>query len=89
MKLFMTKAEESIKQGNVTVARAFYTRAAEKGWAPAAIALAGTYDPNELNELNLVGGIQPDASLAEKWYKRAIELGAPEAQDKLQRLNAR
>jgi hypothetical protein len=89
MNLFMKKAEESIQQGNVTVARAFYTRAAEKGWAPAAVALAGTYDPNELGKLNLVGGIQPDTSLAQKWYKRAIELGAPEAQDKLQRLGAR
>jgi len=86
---FMERGDSSFAAGNVTVARLFYQRGAELGWGPAALALAGTYDPNELENHTVVGGVQGDPALARKWYERARELGAPEAAERLQRLGAR
>ena len=85
----MERGDAGFAAGNVTVARLFYQRAAELGWGPAALALAGTYDPNELAQHTVLGGIQGDAALAVKWYERARELGAAEAAARLQRLGAR
>jgi TPR repeat protein len=56
--------------------------------AQAALALASTYDPDELDRL-LVVGIKPDQDLARRWYERATELGAPEAERRLKRLGAK
>lgn len=82
----MQKGDEAMVAGNVTVARLFYTRAAEIGLAQGALALAGTYDANELARWRVIGGINPDKDLARKWYERARELGATEAADRLARL---
>ncbi len=87
--LFMRKGEENLRVGNVVVARLFFTRAATAGWAPGAFALASTYDPAELQRLAVAGGINSDTALARKWYKRADELGAIEARDRLRRLRSR
>jgi hypothetical protein len=85
----MEKGDKSLASGNVTVARLCYQNAVEIGWAPAAIALGGTYDPAELQQLNVVGGLQPDLQLAKKWYTVAQELGAGDAGKRLQRLGAK
>jgi hypothetical protein len=82
----MQKGDEAMVAGNVTIARLFYTRAAEIGLAQGALALAGTYDANELARWKVIGGINPDKDLARKWYERARELGATEAADRLARL---
>ena len=86
---FMERGDRSLADGNVTVARLFYERAAELKWGPAALALAATYDPEELSRMNIIGGVEPDPELARKWYERARELGAAEAVERLQRLGAR
>ena len=85
----MERGDTSFAAGNVTVARLFYQRAADLGWAPAALALAGTFDPNELARHVVVGGIQGDPAMARKWYERARALGASEATERLQRLGSR
>ena len=85
----MERGDLSLANGNVTVARLFYQQAAELDWGPAALALAMTYDPNELNRWNVIGGIEPDLEEARKWYERARELGAIEAVERLHRLGAR
>jgi hypothetical protein len=85
MKL-VQKGEESMQTGNVTVARLFYRRAADSGLALGALKLAGTYDATELSQMKVIGGVQPDPEQAKKWYKRAIELGAAEAPERLHRL---
>lgn len=87
--LFMRKGEENLHAGNIVVARLFFTRAATAGWAPGAFALARTYDPAELKRIAIAGGINSDPALARKWYKRADELGAIEARDRLRRLRNR
>lgn len=86
---YMERGDESLGNGNVTIARLFYERAAGLDWGPAALALAATYDPNELDRMGVVGGVEPDLEEARRWYERARALGAAEANERLQRLGAR
>ncbi len=89
VEMFMAKATENLKNGNVYVARLFYKRAVNLGWPPAALALGSTYDAAELEAMAPVGGIQPDPELATQWYEKARDLGAPEAESRLSRLRLR
>jgi hypothetical protein len=89
VEMLMSKGEENVKGGQVNVARLFYKRAADMGWAPGAMALAGTYDAAELERIGTLGGVQPDAKLAKQWYEKARDLGAAEAQKRLSILGAR
>jgi TPR repeat protein len=75
--------------GNVEAARLFYERAADAGLAQGALALAATFDPDELVRRQVVGGLRPDPAAAKRWYERARELGADEADEPLRRLSAR
>jgi hypothetical protein len=77
--------ERYLAQGKVGGARLFFRQAADAGDARAAMRLAATYDPAELSILK-VQGIAPDALEARKWYERARELGATEAEELLARL---
>jgi hypothetical protein len=86
---FVQKGDENLRAGHITAARLFYQRAAEIGWGPGALALAATYDPNELSRWKVVGGVQADVATARKWYEKARDLGASEAADRLRRLGAR
>jgi hypothetical protein len=81
------KGIEQLERGNVFAARKFFERAVEGGLAQSAVALAGTYDPDELAKMKVVG-MQPNVEEARKWYERARELGAFEATERLRRLGA-
>jgi hypothetical protein len=81
----LARGEASLANGNVEIARQFLLRAAEAGLAAAALRLGATYDPAELGRLQ-AQGVVPDPALARKWYERARELGAPEANERLVRL---
>jgi hypothetical protein len=81
----LERGKESVRIGNILHARQFYQRAAEKGLAEAALALAATYDPGELSQMKVVG-VTPDAELARKWYEKAKQLGSPEAAARLSAL---
>jgi TPR repeat protein len=83
-----TMGLEQLQRGNVFAARKFFERAAEAGLAQGAVAAAGTYDPDELAKLRVVG-LQPDVEAARKWYEKARELGAVEAGERLRRLGSR
>jgi len=82
---FVDQGEGYLRQGNIAGARLLFRRAAEAGYAPAAIRLGATYDPAELDRLQ-VQGVPADRAEARKWYERARELGAPEAAERLARL---
>lgn len=84
---FITRGEQEIEKGQVAVARNFFLRAAQAGLARGALLLAATYDPRELARWG-VQGVQPNLQEARKWYERARELGAPEAEERLARLGA-
>ena len=81
----LARGEEYFVGGNIAAARDFFERAAEAGLAAAALRLAASYDPAELQGLQ-VQGVVPDRALARKWYERARELGAVEAVERLARL---
>jgi hypothetical protein len=84
---FVARGLDYLAAGNVVGARDFFERAAELGLATAALRLAATYDPIELQRLK-VQSIVPDPALARKWYERARDLGAPEAAAQLARLGS-
>jgi hypothetical protein len=60
------------EDGNVSAARNFYEYAAGKGWAPAALALAFTYDPHELQRRGVTVAAAP--AKARACYIKAREL---------------
>ena len=82
---FVERGNTFLNEGNINTARLFFRRAANMGWADAAMALAATYDPDELANLGIVGA---PANIAEarRWYERAKELGAPGAEASLETL---
>jgi hypothetical protein len=82
------KGLEKLEHGDVYGARKFFELAGGMGLAQGAVAAAGTYDPDELAKLRVMG-LQPDVAAARKWYERARELGAVEAADRLRRLGSR
>jgi len=84
----LKKGEEQLAQGLVAPARLLFERAADLGLAEAAMALGATYDAAELDKPYL-RGIGADASKAQRWYERALELGAGEADVRLRRLGAK
>jgi len=81
----MAQGERYLTQGNIAIARQFFQRAADAGLAQGALRLAATFDPAELDRLE-AKGVVPDRAEARKWYERAKELGAPEAEERLARL---
>ena len=80
----LNKGQQFLAQGNIVIARAYFARAAELGSTVAPLRLAETHDPHEPG--HLVYGLKRDPSAARKWYKRAVELGVSEAEEKLRRL---
>jgi len=81
----IARGERELEQGGIAVARQFFLRAAQAGMARGALLLAATYDPRELKRLG-VQGVQPNIAEARKWYEKARDLGAPEAEEHLARL---
>lgn len=84
---FIARGEQEIERGQVAIARQFFLRAAQAGLARGALLLAATYDPRELARWG-VHGVLPNLPEARKWYERARELGAPEAEERLARLGS-
>jgi hypothetical protein len=85
--ILIRRGEQLLETGDLSSARLLLRRAAEARDARAAFALAGTYDPLVLNKLR-VYGFAPDATAARQWYRRAVELGSPEASARLDMLSS-
>ncbi len=71
--------------GDIDAARLFFERAAAAGAPEGTLELAGTYDPNALQELGVVG-LQGDAARAIALYRQAHAKGVGAAAARLQRL---
>ncbi len=82
---YARRGDDMLAKRDISAARKFYEFAANAGSAPAASALARTYEPAVLNELGVVG-IKADPAQARFWYDRAASLGDREAAAKLQAL---
>jgi hypothetical protein len=78
----VAQGEVYLAQGKVAGARLLFRQAAESNFALAAMRLAATYDPAELSALKVLG-VNPDIAEARRWYERARELGAPDAEQRL------
>jgi len=81
----MKKGDEELDAGNVAAARLLYEFAADAGLAQAAMALAATFDADELAKLG-VRGVAPNPKEARRWYERARQLGAADAAQRITRL---
>jgi hypothetical protein len=81
----MARGRRFMQSGDFSSARPVYRRAAEAGYAEAALALGETYDPATLAERGVLG-MSPDVAQARHWYERARDLGSLEAPTRLERL---
>ncbi|WP_222874717.1 hypothetical protein [Terrihabitans soli] len=81
----MARGRRFVESGDFSSARPVYRRAAEAGYAEAALALGETYDPRALQQRGAVG-MNGDLVQARKWYEKAKELGSLEAPTRLERL---
>ena len=80
----MTGAARRMANGDISGARMMYQRLAKEGEAPAALALAETYDPPVLRKSIITGGVTPDVALAQSWYEKAKALGSRVAAERLE-----
>jgi NitT/TauT family transport system substrate-binding protein len=79
----MRSGAELMANGDVSGARLMYLRLANEGEAPAAFALAETYDPSLLRKSNVARAVVPDVALAQSWYEKAKALGSSVAAERL------
>jgi TPR repeat protein len=77
-----------LQQGDVSAARLFFERAAAQGHTGAMRALAGTFDPIELQRLRVLGA-PGDPHRAIEWYRRAAEAGDGDSLGRITRLSDR
>jgi TPR repeat protein len=77
--------QDLLKNGDFSSARLLLKRAAEAGSAGAALSLGETFDPLLIQRLGAIG-VQPDATRAHEWYKRAAQLGSDAALQRLAKL---
>jgi curved DNA-binding protein CbpA len=68
------QGDRQFANGNVAIARQYFARAVDLGFAPAALKLAETFDAKVLARRG-VHGVRPDSAEVEKWRRRAAELG--------------
>jgi hypothetical protein len=76
---FIQRGDTLLAGGEVASARLFYERAADAGNAQAALRLGTTFDFSFLARINL-SRAHADRALAINWYRRALVLGAAEAE---------
>jgi hypothetical protein len=79
------RGQQLLASGDIAPARLLLQRAAVGGSAEAALILGGTYDPQVLREIGVLG-FAPNPAMAREWYQKALELGATEASRRLDRL---
>jgi hypothetical protein len=83
----LERADRLLHEGDIAAARLIWGRLARKGLAEAAIAMAKSYDPDFLSRIPHAG-LKPDLGQARDWYRKAEELGSPEATSRLSTLQA-
>jgi len=82
IKEMVRNGDRLVSRGDVAAARALYEKAAALGSAQAALALGSTYDPRRLWSLGVFGMVG-SKERAQHWYRRASELGHPEAKGRI------
>lgn len=72
----MQKGDQYLYEGKIAAARRFYEYAAEMGWPDGAAAIARTYDEKHLKRFPILGGIRPDAQMAQQWHDKSRIMAA-------------
>ena len=85
---FHAQGMDLLKLGNIAAARRLFELAAGADLANSVMELASTYDPNELGKFGAFGP-RPDVEAAQRLYRKAQQLGAADAEERLRRLGAR
>jgi TPR repeat protein len=81
----LARGRAYIVEGDVAAARLVLRRAVESGDAQAALALGGTYDPLVLKRLGVIS-FAADPAQAREWYRKAADLGSPDASQRIAQL---
>jgi hypothetical protein len=84
----IARGDTFLGTGDIASARLYYEKAADAGNARAAMFLGLTFDPTFLDRAG-ARGLHGDATQAATWYRRARDLGEPEAVRLLAGLNAK
>jgi hypothetical protein len=82
LKELVRSGDKLLSRGDVAAARAVYERAAAMGSAQAALAMGTTFDPRQLWALGVFGMVG-NKERARAWYRRAEELGHPDAKARI------
>jgi hypothetical protein len=82
----LERALNFLRDGDIASARLILEHLARKGSGKAAMALGQTFDPVFFRSMNTLGGLRPDSAKAQAWYKMAVDLGQPGAQQRLEGL---
>jgi hypothetical protein len=83
----LRRADTLLHAADFQSARLIYSELADDGSAEAALLMARTFDPDVLRAAFIVG-MTPDVETAKHWYRKAAELGAAGAQQRLDILAA-
>jgi hypothetical protein len=81
----VARGQKYFAAGDIAAARLVLRPAALAGDPTAALALGATFDPTVLKELGAIG-VAGELAWAREWYRRAAELGSPDAPQRLEQL---
>jgi hypothetical protein len=81
----LRRGQQLLQAGDIAPARLMLHRAAEGGSGQAALLLGGTYDPDVLQDLGVLG-FAANPAKAREWYQRAASMGVNEASRRIERL---
>ena len=84
----VARGDVLLRGGDIASARLFYERAADEGDGHAALRVGATFDPAFLARVGF-RNMSGDPAKALFWYRRALGLGAGEAQVYLNRINTK
>lgn len=83
--ILLRRAETLLQNGDFESARLIYAELADRGSSEGAYRMAQSFDPDVLKRFFVVG-LSPELEKARDWYRRALELGASKAGERLQQL---
>jgi len=84
----VARGDELLTTGDIVSARLYYERAANAGNGHAAMLMGETFDPAFLGRAG-VRGVRGDADAAAMWYRRARDLGDPDAARRFELLDTK
>jgi TPR repeat protein len=84
----LERGDVYLRAGDIASARLFYERAADAGDGQAALQVGATFDPMFLASVGL-RSMPGDPAKALYWYRRALGLGAGEAEPHVKRLESK